>query len=104
MIDRALKADLAAVFDRYAAETGDVALLRAALALSTPKRNGRHRIDDIASLDEMAWLLASGAARSAEHAAGLVAATLPGEHSVRAATERLARKFRNKISNKIEGS
>jgi hypothetical protein len=49
----------------------------------------------------MAWLLASNNARSVEQAAGLVVATLQGGHSVRAAAERLARKFRNKISTKI---
>jgi hypothetical protein len=93
--------DIAAVFERLAADTGDAAWLRAALALKRPKQPGRHSIDDTASLDEMAWLIENHKARSIEQAAGLVAATLPGEQSAAAARERLARKFRNKISNKI---
>jgi hypothetical protein len=95
------KREIAAVFERLAADTGDAAWLEAALALNRPKQKGRHSIDDSAALDEMAWLLATGEARSIEQAARLVAATLEGEHSVAAAAERLARKFRNKISNKI---
>jgi hypothetical protein len=95
------KREIAAVFERVAADTGDAAWSRAALALKQPKQAGRHSIDDTAALDEMAWLLASENARSVEQASVLVAAALQGEHSVRAAAERLARKFRNKISNKI---
>jgi hypothetical protein len=88
-----LKREIAAVFERVAADTGDAAWSRAALALRR-KREGRPSNNDDASLNEMAWLLASKNARSVEHAAWLVAATLQGEHSVRAAAERLARKFR----------
>lgn len=96
------KREIAAIFERLAADTGDATWSRAAHALTQPKKERRPLIDDDASLNEMAWLLASENARSVEQASGLVAATLEGEHSVRAAAERLARKFRNKISNKIE--
>jgi hypothetical protein len=95
------KREIAAVFERLAADTGDAAWLRAALALTRPKQKGRQSIDDSAALDEMAWLRENGKARSVEQAAGLVAATLTGEHSVTSARDRLARKYRNKISDKI---
>ena len=95
------KREIAAVLERLAADTGDAAWLRAALALR-PKR-GRRSIDDNASLDEAEWLMETGKARSFEDAAGIVAATLPGEQSFSAARERLADKLRkrNKISKKI---
>jgi hypothetical protein len=97
-----LKREIAAVFKQAAVDTGDEAWLRAAAALE-PKR-GRRPIDDSAALDQASWLLRSGQAASAEEAASIVAATLPGEQSLSAARERLADKLRvrNKISKEID--
>jgi hypothetical protein len=86
-----LKADLAAVFDRYAADTDDADLRRAAAALRG-QRAGRKQIDDDAALDEMLLLVDGGLA--IETAARHVAATISGPIYLEATTRRLARKFR----------
>jgi hypothetical protein len=95
-----LKADLAAVFERYAAQTGDIQLGEVAEILRKQKpgrRRGRPTKDDMARLEEMRVFIDAGSAP--ETAARFVAIAMgagqvgSGE-SLEAATRRFARKFR----------
>lgn len=93
-VSPALKADLAAVFERYAADTGDADLQRvvAALRRPQPRQRGRRVIDDTAALAEMRVLVDAG--NAVETAAGFVATASGAGQSIEATTRRLARKFR----------
>jgi hypothetical protein len=85
-----LKADLAAVFDRYAADTDDADLRRAAAALRG-QRSGRKQINDGASLAEMLLLVGEGL--PVETAARHVAATVSSPTYAQQTGKRLARNF-----------
>jgi hypothetical protein len=90
-----LKADLAAVFERYAAETGDVALRRVVVELRRPppRKGGRKFIDDDAAIVEMESHIADG--MSIRRAAKYVAVGLTGQ-STESTERRLIEKHRDK--------
>jgi hypothetical protein len=93
-----MKLEIAEVFERYAAETCDADLRRAATALRG-QHAGRKQIDDDASLAEMLLLVDEGLA--VETAARHVAATVGTPTYAEQTARRLARKFRaaqNKLS------
>jgi hypothetical protein len=87
-----LKADLAAVFERYAADADDADLRRAAAALRG-QHAGRKQVDDSLSLAEVKVLVADGLAE--ETAAHHVAATISTPKYAAQTARRLARKFRD---------
>jgi sirohydrochlorin ferrochelatase len=87
----ALKADLAAVFERYAADTDDADLRRAAAALRG-QHAGRKQVDDSLPLAEVKLLVAGGLA--VETAARRVAVTISGPTYSEQTARRLARKYR----------
>jgi hypothetical protein len=62
---------------------------------------GRPTINDNAALAQIDWLLERGDSPSVENAAKRVAATMGSFHSVSSTAARLARKYRNKCSDKI---
>jgi hypothetical protein len=94
----ALKREIAEVFERAAADTGDAAWHRAALALLPKKKNsGRPPTDDSIALAAALRLLGNGTARNSEHAVTLVCAALECDPYGEATHKRLARKLRRAI-------
>jgi hypothetical protein len=91
-----LKAELAAVFERYAADTDDADLRRAAAALRG-QHAGRKQVDDSLPLAEVKVLVADGLA--VETAARHVAATISSQTYAAQTARRLARKFRDSQNN-----
>jgi hypothetical protein len=86
-------AELVAAMADY---TGDARMCRAAgqLRAGAERRGGRPASDDAAALETMAALIATGEARSVEHAAKIVARTIPRSHSLESTIRRLAEKYR----------
>ena len=97
LLDGLTRIEVASILEKLALQSGDRAFSRAAAAL-VRLDYGRKPLPDDGALSEMSYLLETGRAKTAEQAAGFVAASMSGQ-SFEATRTRLARKYRRKFSD-----